>query len=262
MLNVIHDGVCRSKANEVLGKFLVQAPEEINLETIVWLTGKLRIEYGDLDTAEGRLTASTHGGMIRVKSSISNEGRRRFIIAHELGHFCLHKAKSAYDIAEDFRTWDEGSKETEANVFAGELLLPERLLTPLLPTLPPSLKAIDSLADKFRTSNLATGVQYVTYIMEPCALIVSKGDSVSWVRKSKGFEYFIPRGQKVPSCSAAGEILSGKSADTNGMVKTPAWVWLPDIHKNSRAMIMEDSRHIEAYQMVMTLLWIDEDLDD
>lgn len=262
MLNSLHDVDCRFKANEALNKFLVQSPDDIDLDTIVWLVGKLRIEYGELDTAEGRLTAANNGGTIRIKSNISNEGRRRFIIAHELGHYCLHKAMSAYDTAENMRTWDEGSKETEANVFAGELLLPENLLKLFLPSYAPSLKAIDSLADKFRTSNLATSVQYITYTMEPCALIVSKGGTVSWARRSKGFEYFIPLGQRVPSCSAAGEILSGKSADTNGMVKTPAWVWLPNIPKHSRAMIMEDSRHIEAYQMVVTLLWLNEDLDD
>ena len=262
MLNGLHDAECRFKANEALGKFLVQSPDDIDLDTIVWLAGKLRIEYGELDTADGRLTAANNGGTIRVKSSIANEGRRRFVIAHELGHYCLHKAMSAYDTAEDIRTWDEGSKETEANVFAGELLLPENLLKPLLYSCAPSLKAIDLLADKFKISNLATGVQYVTYTMEPCALVVSRGGSVSWARKSKDFGYFIPRGQPVSSCSSAGEILSGKSGDTNGMVKTPAWAWLPNIHRNSRAMIMEDSRHIEAYQMVVTLLWIDEILED
>ena len=52
-------------------------------------------------------------------------GRRRFTIAHELGHWFLHKPELNDDIRimVDFRNGKSNSKEAEANYFASELLM-------------------------------------------------------------------------------------------------------------------------------------------
>jgi hypothetical protein len=68
-------------------------------------------------------------------------GRRRFTIAHEVGHLILHVPvvkEVFYDRPTDIREIDEGPpgeelpelrrREREANVFARELLMPERLV--------------------------------------------------------------------------------------------------------------------------------------
>jgi Zn-dependent peptidase ImmA (M78 family) len=66
-----------------------------------------------------------------------HEHRQRFTIAHELGHYLLHPDSPAYydrerEIEMHFRArmagteWDP--KETEANRFAAELLMPRRFL--------------------------------------------------------------------------------------------------------------------------------------
>lgn len=55
--------------------------------------------------------------------------RKRFTIAHELAHCCLHM-KPDEDLHIEFR-FDEVSqspKEIDANVFAGELLIPEKII--------------------------------------------------------------------------------------------------------------------------------------
>lgn len=59
-----------------------------------------------------------------------NISRVRFILAHEFAHCCLHMTSLDYDTYIDFRKdiiFDAG-KEFEANVFAGELLMPEDAL--------------------------------------------------------------------------------------------------------------------------------------
>lgn len=69
-------------------------------------------------------------------------GRRRFTIAHEIGHLILHvpaSRKVFYDRSIDIREIDEDPpgeelpelrrREKEANAFARELLMPEPLLT-------------------------------------------------------------------------------------------------------------------------------------
>jgi len=56
--------------------------------------------------------------------------RIRFTLAHELAHCCLHMTPSNYNTYVDFRTEVKATKgpEYEANVFAGEILMPEDTL--------------------------------------------------------------------------------------------------------------------------------------
>src|SRR3990167_4724504 len=60
---------------------------------------------------------------ILISNSDSKE-RQRFTIAHELGHFCLHKQKLDKKCCTDKST----RIETEANVFAAETLMPKRMI--------------------------------------------------------------------------------------------------------------------------------------
>jgi len=252
----LQETVCRAKAREVLQKFMVGAPDEIDLATIAWSTGRLTIEIGNLETAEGRLVASRGGGCIRVSEAVHNEARRRFIVGHELGHFCLHKAASALDTAAELADWRSGSRETEANIFSGELLMPDFLFKPLLGSTEPSLGLLDALATQFATSTLATGVRYATYTTEPVALIVSRGQKVLWCRKSESFEFWIR--DTLHPYSAAHEILFGKGSDTRKMVEVPALAWLPEFEGDDDPEIKEDARRVRAYDMIVSLLWIDE----
>ena len=52
-------------------------------------------------------------------------GHQNFTLAHELGHWLLHNGQNISDNDEDC-TWSKDEKEQEANMFAGELLYPER----------------------------------------------------------------------------------------------------------------------------------------
>ncbi|HEY6729913.1 MAG TPA: ImmA/IrrE family metallo-endopeptidase [Solirubrobacterales bacterium] len=88
-------------------------------------------------------------------------GRRRFTIAHEIGHLLLHVAdvqKVFYDRPADIREIDESPdeelpelrrREREANVFARELLMPETLVNEQAHATGFNLPA---LADRFEVS--------------------------------------------------------------------------------------------------------------
>lgn len=89
-------------------------------------------------------------------------GRRRFTIAHEIGHLVLHVPvvkEVFYDRPADIREVDDGPpgeelpelrrREREANVFARELLMPERLVNEQARTTGFNLPA---LANRFEVS--------------------------------------------------------------------------------------------------------------
>lgn len=65
---------------------------------------------------------------IYIKKSLSPE-RQKFTLAHEIGHYLLHK-KEGVDFRVDNLDYsgDDTMQETEANYFAGVLLLPKNLL--------------------------------------------------------------------------------------------------------------------------------------
>lgn len=109
----------------------------IDVEAIAYLLGIEIIE--DLD-----INFINDIGYIKVENSKPliwlnpyenrNENRRRFTIAHELGHFCLHilpnkKDGMFVDTEENFSRnayWD--IKELQANKFAANLLMPVWLI--------------------------------------------------------------------------------------------------------------------------------------
>lgn len=252
----------RHTATEILQKYHVVSPDAIDLETLAWLIGRLRVRVGGLEGAEGRLvTTDGEGGVVRVASE-RNLGRYRFTVAHELGHYVLHRKGTLDKVTKrrDMTIWNDASEEAEANCFAAELLMPGYLFRPRCVG-EPSITLLDRLAEEFRTSTLATSFQYWEYTREPVAVVLSDG----WQMKSfRPFKDGWPRIRfgAISRDSAAGERLEGKSVDSGRMVRTPAYAWLEGFDDRPEKAIMEDSRYLEYYDRTITLLWHDEPLVD
>ncbi len=254
---------CRQAARRLLESYGVEAPDEIDLETIAWRAGRLQIRYGRLSNCDGRIIADpAGGGIIRVRPS-SSVGRERFTIAHEIGHFVLHPVPHLQrdDGPPQFAMWHSDSEEVEANIFAAELLMPEHLLLRATTNKEPSLALLDRVADQFGTSVLATAFQYANYTAEQVALVFSAGETIQWAKPSKSFTYRI-RGGQLSADSAAGECIAGKAPDSGRMVATPAYAWLTQFEYDNKPDIMEDSRYLAYYDRTVSLLWLREDLDD
>jgi Zn-dependent peptidase ImmA (M78 family) len=84
--------------------------------------------------------------------------RQRYSIAHELGHFCLHKHLSHF--FEDnifFRGGESSSKEEwQANEFASAILMPEQSLREKVRS---GTRSIEDLAKEFEVSTLALRIR-------------------------------------------------------------------------------------------------------
>lgn len=66
-------------------------------------------------------------GKVIVANLSELAARRRFTIAHELGHYILHKKKDEKLYAHR-DTGESGRIESEANIFASNILMPEELV--------------------------------------------------------------------------------------------------------------------------------------
>src|ERR1700676_3692211 len=123
----------RIKAAVILRDLGIKEPGEISIEDIAWTRGAIVIEDG-LRGADARLvyTPGIRPAIIRVNATIPQLGRKRFAIAHELGHMELkHNPGAPTECGEkQFIQWykTQNNSEVEANLFAAELLIPEAIL--------------------------------------------------------------------------------------------------------------------------------------
>lgn len=113
---------------------------------------KVRVEEDaslELDDTVGQIGFKGDQAVVSINPvQNSYEPRRRFTLAHELGHFCLHADKIQLGFKDSKKTmsrslsyWD--AKESEANTFAAQLLMPKELL----------IKYGQQIIDAYKASN-------------------------------------------------------------------------------------------------------------
>jgi Zn-dependent peptidase ImmA (M78 family) len=245
----------------------------LRLEEIAWARGVL-VTDDNLEGSEASIVISYTQGVITVSTAIQDQKRRRFSIAHELGHFELHRGNQELlicqnqDIQEALHKDLSNKLEKEANQFASELLMPKRFFAPLCLAEEPSLLYITSLANKFMTSLTATALKYIEFCNEPVAIIFSQHNKIQWFQGSADFDrlrddlnFFIKwEGFLDP------DTLTGKlSKDSNypkKKTRTPASSWFTHGKYNKDATIQEHSIAMPNHRAVLTLIWIDEELDE
>ncbi len=252
------------KAREILRLLSIESPDEIEIEDIAWYRGALVKEI-PLRGADGRVVRAGSRGIIGVRLDINEPGKKRFVAAHELGHFELHEKRDqlALCLQSDFLNWYHAAQpdENEANEFAAELLLPEDLFAPRAVTLPPTLETIEELAGLFRTTLTATSIRFVESTPERCAVVVSENGKIKWFRASDDFGYFLTPGTRLHENSYAADYFNGKHIQQGpNTVRADAWLRGGKLRRDS--YIKESSRALSRYEQVITLLWVDQDIDN
>lgn len=119
----------------------------------------IRVQYVDFSSIEYKVHKEISGAIKKRGDKYTilvNEDdsgvRARFTIAHELGHYFLHVKDDPRQIVTSFRR-DRSLKETAANKFAAELLMPKDLLKEEYSKM--VIPVSDTLAKKFNVSKPA-----------------------------------------------------------------------------------------------------------
>lgn len=193
-----------------------------------------------------------------------SRGRRRFSIAHELGHlyipthenrpvsWCTDSAMEATDGTGDQPEW-------EANDFAAELLMPQHLYAKDIARLPPSFASITRLAavDHYDVSITAAAVRYLDLTRFSCALVSSCDGVIEWVTKSESFAYRIPwRGDRLPPLSIAA--LDADGVPEPQLIAPEVWL---EYEQRQRLEVFESTHVIPTQRQVLSLIWIEEDTE-
>lgn len=129
---------------------------------------------------------------IGYSTAIRSVGFQNFTVAHELGHYFIddhplavlstgkHLSRSGY-ISKD-------RYEEEADAFATELLMPWKLIEPLIRAKTGGFGTIKAIADSCESSLLASAIRYTQVTKECVAVIVSHLGTVEFMTASDSFK--------------------------------------------------------------------------
>lgn len=250
--------IAASAAKELWKTYGFSSPRDLVLEDLAFAMGVVVIE-GRLDGADARLLRKADRGLIRLRQDIPEAGRKRFAIAHELGHWVMHRrvtqmlACTSEDMVSKYKA---SPPEIEANYFASELLMPSELFKARVAHRSPSLDLLKALADDFGTTLTASAIRYVEVVDDYAAIVVSEKGKIRWFRASESFEkrFWLEPGTALPrkSVGAAlfrGEFVAGKPE----ILDVDTWL---DPNEFETGTIVEQAFLLGRYNQIISLLWL------
>ncbi len=245
----------REQAWRLLDRFFVSRPQDIRERGVAYKLGVL-VTDGPIRTADAWLVCGRKMGLVRVRESIPWEGQRRFCVAHELGHWVLHRGRETRWICTDaqMRNVTNDEMERQANVFAGEFLMPEEILRPHAESCEPSIGNIIRLAETFRTSLSATALNFLRLCSHDAAVVCTQNGKIHWDSRPRhcslpqatqgfdvGREAAVHRAQFDPPVSAEKAV---------GPVEVPASAWYP----NRPGSLLEESVILLQNRVALSVL--------
>src|SRR5258708_8689655 len=121
-----------SAAERLLLQLGISNAKDIDLDAIAWHLGAA-VKYRHMDKADATIVGSLKHAVIAVNSSRILP-RRRFSLAHELGHWHHHRGRILFCGPSDIGGLTGGplDPERQADAFASDLVIPGYLVRPLI----------------------------------------------------------------------------------------------------------------------------------
>lgn len=232
----------------------IAKPAEIELEDIAFDLG-LRVVEGRLSGAAASLVVAGRSGVIRVSPYEPYPYRKRFSIAHEVGHFVLKHGHSLQKLCseQDMVAWYDASEETQANAFATELILPKRLVARRCDVAEVTFDPVRKISEDFRASLTATAIRFVRLCPEICAVALSRENKIAWVVGSEDWSPFIRRGTPLGEHSLAARFFRGED-----LPEEADEVWGNEwIAERAPKCLVEHSVGSRRLGFVLSLLWVE-----
>lgn len=143
------------------------------------------------DGALFRAPAGKTGWGIIYNRAIASKGRINFTLAHEFGHYLVHRLAHPDGMRcgqQDVVRWDHayGQVEHEANVFAANFLMPfDDYRRQIDSRSPVDLDLIAHCADRYEVSLIAAILRWLEYTERRAVLVVSRDGFILWARSSQ-----------------------------------------------------------------------------
>jgi hypothetical protein len=146
---------------------------------------------------------------------IESEGFKKFSVGHEIGHYRLpghiegvlddngqHVSAAGFQSSSRY--------ELEADHFAAALLMPTRLVRPIIQKAGDGLRAVEAIADDCETSLEAAAIRFAHLCPDPAAVVRSRGGTIDYAFMSSSLRDFdgldwIRKGSLLPTHCATRE---------------------------------------------------------
>jgi Zn-dependent peptidase ImmA (M78 family) len=250
-------------ARSLMKRFNLGVP--VNLYELAYKIG-LSIREVEARGFEGAIVRKWNrpNGIIAVRRDVREPGRKRFTIAHEIGHYILpgHGKRARSCKGEDVEAWRDGAprQEVEANKFASELLMPTDYVRRVVQARLASIETAKYLCTNFQTSLTAALLKGVDVTEERCCVVLSANNITDWASPNDVFQHYVRKREKLSTESLASLLMKGgEEREASGMV--PAAAWVDDSRLAAGARIYEDSIFQPYYGSVLTVLTINEPLE-
>lgn len=223
-----------------------------------------RVVGDDLPGFDGALIKAPQpkrGWGIFYNKSFASKGRINFTLAHELGHYLLHRKaypEGFYCGSQDVVRWDSeyGQVEHQANVFAANIMMPLDDYRRLIPQHERvDLDMISQCAERYCVSLIAATLRWLEYTTRRAVLVVSRDGYILWARSSAsalktGAFYRTSRGPiEIPATSQAA--IQDMLIDSRTGIQHAAGVWFNET-------VCEMTLFAEQYDFVITLLTLED----
>lgn len=187
-----------------------------------------------LSSFEGMLARSPKGDrwIIGVNEDLSSVGRINFTIAHEFGHYLLHrKRQELFEcMSRDMHTWDMLGKqiEFEADTFASYLLMPLDDFRKQIAGQKLSIELLRHCADRYQVSLTAAALKWRELAPGRVVVLAAKDGFLDWScsndRAFRTGHYFATKQStiEVPSASILNNA-QRSSGGSKATIKANAW---------------------------------------
>lgn len=235
-----------------------------NLEQVLPEIG-LTLHFREARSYEGALLRikGVPLGYVVLNRSIREESRRRFTLAHELGHYLLPTQQELSQPCSKgaVESWDEAvpDSEQEANQFAAEILMPRVALQPFLRE-SPTFAHIEAIASSRGTSLTASAYRLASLTSFRMAMVWSESGRARWQKSSAEFFRWIRLGELSRETFAYDAFRDERVP--NKLESVPARAWLFEKGLKSDARILEHSIRLPSFDAVLTILVIPEQIED
>lgn len=247
-------------AQKLFDEFGIESTADFSIEELIHARNII-LEEKNISNSDGRIVFGKSKTKISVNSNIKYIGRRRFTLAHELGHFELHHNVNTH-MEDNVLTLDyfkNGGQEYEANQFATELLMPQKEFKTFTVGKIFSPDLLRSIAEHFQTSITSVAFRYLDFGQHPIFLfhcrdskVIYWKNSANYYRKVKDITKLSP-----PEDSVAmeffndGTIYSQKESKQEIVLST----WFETSQYDSNNKCFEYAIVTRDYNTVLSVVW-------
>jgi Zn-dependent peptidase ImmA (M78 family) len=245
-------------AERILIELGITQPSDIDLEAIAWTRGAA-VNYRPLDRCEATIVGSERRAVITVNSN-SIPVRRRFSLAHEIGHWHHHRGRVLFCGPREIGNPANGplDPEHQADAFASDMILPDFMFRPRILKLKEiSLSAVRGLREEFQASLTATLIKLVKSDRFPILIVCHSKERRRWFQRANMVPgWWFPSDDLSPD-SFAFELLFNDAAESTFPRKVGGGAWF-GFRNADRYEVQEQSFRLPDDE-VLTLLIIPED---